>query len=434
MTALLNPPLGGMRPRLLPRLLPCLLPCLLPSLLLALAIFFTPVSGQTAWAAPMDDDALATADWPAIEAAAKGGEVRFFMWGGAANINQWVDSLVAPALESNYGITLKRVPMDAAIFMNKLLAEKAAGKKEGSIDLLWINGENFKNAMEAQLLYGPFAERLPNFQAYVDPTSVEHDFGFPTKGYEAPYGRAQFVFEFDSARTPEPPRSFAALADWVMANPGQFTYPQPPDFTGSAFIRQAFYATTGGHEQYMSGYDQALFDANAPKLWAYLNALKPHLWQEGQTYPKDAAALDTLFARGEVAFSMSYHPSHAQSQVLKGAYPDTVRTFVMEEGSIFNTHFTAIPANSPHKAAAMVAANFLLSPEAQLSKLDPKNWGDFPAIDLEKLDADTKAKFAAVDLGAATLGPDALNAAAVPEIPSAYVEALEKGWEASVLQ
>lgn len=400
---------------------------------LLVLLLLSPRAGLAAQGQIADADLNAT-DWATIEAMAKGGTVRFAMFGGWAHTNQWIDGYVATELKNRHGITLRRLPMEAPVFVNKLLGEKTAGVKEGSLDLLWINGENFKNALEAGLLFGPYAESLPSFRQHVDPAMAAKDFGVPTWGMESPYGQAQFVFEYDSARTPNPPRTFAALAEWVKANPGRFTYPQPPDFTGSAFMRQAFYAVTGGHKQFMAGFDQALFDVAAPKLWDYLNGLKAGLWQQGKSYPKDSAALDTLFARGEVDFSMSYHPSHAQSQILAGVYPASTRTFVMEDGSLFNTHFTAIPFNSPNKAAAMVAANFLLSPEAQLSKFDPANWGDFPAIDLKRLSPEMRAKFEAVNLGPATLSPAALAAVAVPEIPAVWLEALEKGWNEQVLR
>lgn len=365
--------------------------------------------------------------------AARGTEVRWHMWGGGDQINAWVDGYVANEVDRRFGIRLVRVPMDASVFVNKLLTEKAAGKGTGTMDLLWINGENFKNARQAGLLYGPFLDRMPNFKAWYDPEASRFDFGFPVEGYEAPYGRAQFVFEYDSARVKNPPRSFAELKAWILANPGRFTYPQPPDFTGSAFVRQVFYATTGGHGQYMQGLDTGLYAANAPKTWAWLNEVAPALWRQGDTYPKDAAALDTLFARGEIDMGMSYHPAHAQMKILEKTYPDTVRTFVMQEGTISNTHFTAVPFNAPNKAGAMVVADFLMSPEAQLSKYLPANWGDLPALDMKRLPADMAAAFAAVDLGAATLPADALAAAAVPEIPSDYLELLEKDWESNVL-
>jgi putative spermidine/putrescine transport system substrate-binding protein len=364
---------------------------------------------------------------------ARGTEVKWFMWGGSPVINSWVDTYVAAEVKDRYDITLKRVPADAAIFINKLLTEKQAGRTTGTMDLLWINGENFKNAMENGLLQGPITDILPNF-SLVDPESVKYDFGYPVQGYEAPYGRAQFVYEYDAAKLSDPPRSFAELKNWVQDNPGRFTYPRPPDFTGSAFVRQAFYALTGGHEQYMAGLDEELYNRNAAKLWDYLNDIKPYLWQEGKTYPKDIAALDTLFERGEVALNMSYHQANAQSRITQGRYSPTVRTFVMQEGSLYNTHFTAVPFNAPNRSGALVVADFLLSPEAQLQKNMPQNWGDFTVLDLERLDSDMVKRFNNLDLGEATLSPADLAAAAVPEIPSGYLELLERDWENKVLR
>ncbi len=379
------------------------------------------------------EDALLSQSFEAITQEARGTTVRWYMFGGWAHVNTWVDTWVAKEMKDRFDIRLVRVPMDAGVFINKLLNEKAAGKTTGTIDLLWINGENFKNARQADLLFGPIAPKLPHVIRNVDPETMAFDFGFPVDGYEVPYGRAQFVFEYDTAVISSPPQSFEALKQWVKAHPGKFTYPQPPDFTGSAFIRQVFYAVTGGHEQYMNGFDQALFDQNAPKLWAFLNEMEPFLWQKGQTYPKDSAGLDTLFSRGETAFCMSYHPPHAQNKILEGTYPATVRTFVMADGSLYNTHFTAIPFNAPNKAGAMVLADFLIGVTAQLSKYDPKVWGDFPALSMSLLTKEEAKAFEDVDLGPATLGPDRLAPLSVPEIPAPYLEALEQGWKAHVL-
>ena len=378
-------------------------------------------------------------DWHArsfadAERAARGTTVAFFMWGGSAQINTWVDTYVVSEMKRQYDITVWRVPMDTDVFVNKLITEKEAGKSRGSMDLLWINGENFYNAMKAGVLFGPFAERLPNFRKYVSAKAVADDFGFPVRGYEAPWGRAQFVFEYDSAKISDPLRSFAALLGWAKEHPGEFTYPEPPfDFTGSAFIRQALYAVTGGSEQYMGGFSKSLYQKEAPKLWAYLNEIAPYLWRQGTTYPKDIAALDLLFERGEVAFDMSYDPGHAESMILNGQYPPTVRTFVMRDDSIYNTNFTAIPFNAPNVPAAMVLANFLLSPEAQYSKNEPRNWGSFTALDLAKLPPDWRTKFEHLNLGQATLPFSALDANAVPEAPAGYLRALQRDWAPNVL-
>ena len=360
---------------------------------------------------------------------AENSTVRFVMWGGSSSINKWVDTYVASEVKKRYNIKLVRVPADASVFVNKLLSEKNSGSVKGSMDLLWINGENFKNAKEKGLLWGPVTDKLPNYNEFIDPATVQSDFGFPVDGYEVPYGRAQFVFVYDSAKVTDVPDSFAKLQEWVKKNPGKFTYPQPPDFTASAFIRQVFYASTGGHKQYEGAFSKTVFDKNKTVWIKYLSDLSPYLWNNGKNYPKDIAALDTLFERGEVLINMSYHQADAQNRVLAGRYSSTVKTFVMKEGSIYNTHFTAIPFNSGNKEGAMAVANFLLSPEAQLSKNDPANWGDFTVLDLKKLNSEDRKKFAALDLGKPTLPLDVLEKYAVPEVTSEYVEALEKEWE-----
>ncbi|MCF8114321.1 MAG: ABC transporter substrate-binding protein [Desulfotignum sp.] len=388
---------------------------------------------SSAPAQSISNETLLTLSFEQIQKQARGTRVRWYMYGGWAHVNAWVDTYVASEMKRRYDIDLKRVPMDAGVFINKLLTEKAAGKKKGTIDLLWINGENFKNAREAGLLFGPFSGRLPRVRQNVDPDSITYDFGYPVDGYEAPYGKAQFVFEYDTARIDTVPTTIDELKQWIKNNPGRFTYPQPPDFTGSAFVRHVFYAVTGGHEQYMAGWDPDLYKTNAPLLWDWLNEITPFLWQKGRTYPRDSAFLDTLFARGEVALGMSYHPPHAQNMIIQGSYPGTVKTFVLDDGSIFNTHFTAIPFNAPNKAGAMVLADFLISVDAQLSKFRPENWGDFPALDLDRLDPADRGRFNTIDLGPATLTPEQLAPVAVPEIPAPYLEALEQDWKTHVL-
>jgi putative spermidine/putrescine transport system substrate-binding protein len=374
---------------------------------------------------------LMSMEFSRIAESARGGTVRFYMWGGDAKINAWIDDFVVPGLAEKHGIEMVRVPMDASVFVNKLMTEKLAGKEEGVMDLLWINGENFRVAKENGLLFGPFAGKLPWTQA-CDPDQIGYDFGYPTEGYEAAYGRAQFVFEYDSAEMTDPPETLSELTRWIETNPGRFTYPEPPDFTGSAFLRQIFYLTTGGHEQYMDGFDAELYAEKVPALWAYLRKIRPYLWKEGSTYPKSKGALDLLFERGEVLINMSYHQAAAYGRIIDGRYPATVRTFVLRGASISNVHFTAIPFNSPNKGAAMTAANFLLSPDVQYSKNLPENWGDFTVLDLDQLPEEHRNRFTDIDLGPSTLSIEYLDAHAVPEIPTEYLVRIERDWAGAI--
>ena len=124
-----------------------------------------------------------------------------------------------------------------------------------------------------------------------------------------------------------------------------------------------------------------------------MKTLQPYLWQQGRDYPQDKARLDLLFERGEVGINMDYNPLAASGKVLNHRYPETVRTFVMEEGAISNIHYVAVPFNAPHVPAALVTANFLLSPEAQLSKNNPGNWGDLTVLDPQRLPEEWQSRF-----------------------------------------
>jgi putative spermidine/putrescine transport system substrate-binding protein len=377
------------------------------------------------------------ANWQAVLAEANGQTVNWYMWGGQDNINQWVTGYVATELKNRYNITLNMVPIsDAAEIVNKVLAEKEAGRtSDGSVDLIWINGENFRTMRQAELLYGPFADTLPNtvFVNWDDP-SVNSDFGYPVDYYESPYGKAQFVMIYDSAKLPEPPTSIEELIAWIKANPGKFTYPAPPDFTGTAFMMQMCYHAAGGYEQFLQPFDETLFNDTWGACWDLLNDIEPYLWREGQTYPETHAQHDDLFANGEVWLNMAYNPAEASSKVETGRFPESTRTFLFDSGTLANTHFVAIPFNAPNKAGAMVLADFLLSPEAQLSKADTANWGDRPAIDVNRTSPEWQAAFAELPRGVATLSDAELAQKRLPELEAGWRIAAERAWEANVLQ
>ena len=374
-----------------------------------------------------------TADWESVLAEANGQTVNFYMWSGSDAINAYVDDFVA-GKASELGISLNRVPADAAEVVQKVLGEKEAGRDEdGSVDLIWINGENFKTGKQAGLWYCDWAEGLPSRQ-YVDGESaaILNDFGTPVDGCESPYGHAQFAFVYDSAKVEDPPASMAELLEWIEANPGMFTYPAPPDFTGSVFVRHVLYHANGGYDSLLGEFDQAKFDEVSAKTWEILNGIEPSLWRGGETYPQSKEELDNLFSNGEVAMTMTYGPGEVGGLVERGIFPETTREFVFDEGTIGNNHFVTIPYNSPNKAGAMVVADILLSPEGQLEKADPNVWGDYPVIDINK--TDIAAEFKAIPVPESVLSPDALSQNTNPELVAEYVTETEKGWTENVLQ
>jgi putative spermidine/putrescine transport system substrate-binding protein len=373
--------------------------------------------------------------WDEIVAAADGQEVNWWMWGGSDTINAWVNGWMAEQLKERYNITLNQVPVAGPTeFINQVLGEKEAGVNEGgAVDIMWINGENFRTMKEAELLYGSWSEAVPSGAYYDwDDASIAFDFGYPVEGYEIPWGSAQVVIEYDMAKVPEPPGDMAALIQWIKDNPGLFAYPAPPDFTGSVWTRMMCYYATGGHEQFLGEFDQALLDEKFAACWDLLNELEPSLWREGQTYPDSQQAHIDLFANGEVYFRMTYGPGDAQTRIDSGVYPETVRTFVLEDGTIANTNYIAVAYNAANLPAAIVTADFIASPEAQLERMIQLN-ATVP-LWVEKLPPEIQENMAAVERGPAMLPPEVMNTHKLPELQADWLVAIEKGWIENVLK
>lgn len=372
-------------------------------------------------------------DWNTLTEAARGQTVYFNAWGGSPNINAYIE-WAAGELDTRYGIDLVHVKLDdTANAVATVVAEKAAGRNEdGTIDLVWINGENFAAMKRQSLLFAPgWAEDLPNwrFVDFENQSTIRTDFTVPVEGLQSPWGMAKLVFFHDEANTPSAtmPQSAEELLQWVRENPGRFSYPQPPDFIGSSFVKQVLSEKVADRAVLLEPVDEATFDAVAAPVFEYLDELHPLMWRQGRAYPQNYPAMKQLLADNEVDIIFAFNPAEASAAIANGELPDTVRSFTFPAGTLSNTHFVAIPYNSSAKEAALVTANFLLSPQAQAVKQDPQVWGDPTVLALDKLDAEDRARFEALDLGIATLAPDELGPALDEPHPT-WMDRLEDEW------
>lgn len=376
---------------------------------------------------------LSSASWEEIVEAAKGTTVTFYGWGGDENRNNWLNTTVADYVRENYDITLEVVGMNIDEILAKLSGEKQAGAKSGSIDMIWINGENFYSAKDNGLLWGPFTDKLPNMEAYIDLNDPEtlNDFCMPIDGYEAPYAKAQMVMCADTAVTSDLPASAEELLAFCKANPGKVTYPALPDFTGSAFVRNIIYELCGWEQFQTMEADHDTVKAAIEPALEYLRELNPYLWNEGKTFPDSSTTVDAMFADGELVMNMSYSPFSVATGIANGTYTETTQTFVFDKGTIGNTNYMAIGFNSPNKAGAMVVINAILSGEIQLTQYAELR--ELPVVAAEKLSADEKAAFDAVDLGKGVLSQAELLSHRLPEMPASLVPVIEEIWLSEVV-
>jgi putative thiamine transport system substrate-binding protein len=107
----------------------------------------------------------AQSNWAETERKARGQTVVMNAWGGSERINAYL-AWAGEEVQKQLGIKLEHVKVtDTADVVKRVRNEKAAGRNaDGSVDLVWINGENFLAMKREAMLFGPWAESLPNFR------------------------------------------------------------------------------------------------------------------------------------------------------------------------------------------------------------------------------------------------------------------------------
>lgn len=370
----------------------------------------------------------ASPSWADIERAARGQTVFFNAWAGSEQTNaylQWVGTEVQKA----YGVKLEHVKVtDTADVVKRVRAEKAAGRQagNGTVDLVWINGENFAVMKREGLLMAPWAETLPNFR-FVDTVgkpTTRNDFSVPTDGQESPWGMAQFTFYADSRRLPQPPQSMAELLELARRQPGRISYPRPPDFTGTTFVKQALLEHVADVSVLGKPPVTADFNRVTAPLWRFLDTLHPRLWRGGKQFPQSPSAVRQMMSDGELLLAMTFNPNEPANEIAARRLAPTVVAWQFAKGTIGNTHFVAIPYNAQAAAGAQVVANFLLSARAQARKADIAHWGDPTVLDIDRLPAAERALFSATPLP----GQVRQTTPTLPEPHAAWVDPVEKEW------
>ena len=346
-----------------------------------------------AFAAPVAAQSL---QWDDVVAKARGQTVNWNAWAGDEKTNAFI-MWVGAEVNQRFGVKVNHIKLkDTAEAVTRVVAERAAGRNAGgTVDLIWINGPNFLAMKDQALLFGPFAQALPNF-AKVDTTNIRSnvvDFTIPVDGWESPWRRAQIVFVYDSKRVRETPRSVDELLAWAKRNPGRMTHPGVRNFLGSTFLKQALYELAPDPTVLQKPATDANFAATTANMWTWYDALRPSLWRRGEQFPENGPAQRQLLNDGEIDMMISFNPAEAAVAVAGGLLPDTVRTFVFAKGTIGNTSFVAIPYNASNREGAMIVANFLLDPATQAHAQDFRQMGNFSVLDFRKLTPAERQRF-----------------------------------------
>lgn len=379
------------------------------------------------------EENISNLSWEQIVEKAKGTQITLMMWSGDPFINAYMNNYVIPIVKEKYGITLNISEGQGSKIVQILMAEKEADKNKSELDMMWINGETFYQLRQIDALFGPFLDRLPNSELIdLNNLFIKYDFQQPIDGMECPWGNVQLAIIYDSSKVVNPPKTLEDLEFFVKKKPGVFTI--PTEFTGMTLLKSMMIAIAGRQEELNGKFNEEKYNKYSSELWKYINRIKPYFWKEGKTFPATLAQTHQMFASGELYFTISNNDSEVDNKVLLGLFPNTSRSYVLKNGTIQNSHYMGIVKNSENKAAAMVVCNFLISPEAQLKKMNPEVWGDGTVLDINKLSDDYQNRFKNIPQRRYSLKRDSIQSKALMELAPEYMIKLYSDFRTNVIE
>ena len=320
--------------------------------------FLSAVLGATALAGLPDvawgaDDFL-TMPWDKVVEAAKAeGEVTFYAWWGE---EFW--RTAAKDFEAKHGIKVTVVTGDRVANIGKVLSE--ASSAAGTIDALLVGGVELKSLLDAKALYGPLVGVIPNSDK-LDPNLSKIQEGYATEGRLVPVYRNQTGLVYDPDKVPTPPQTWAEFITWLDANPGKFAFNDPSKGgSGQAFVQAAIANILGDEGKYQGDTEMKPEKvADWGKVWDWFNANESKF----TITSSNNDSLDRV-NQGEVLMAAAWDDDTAVS-LSKGTLFKRAKLYIPEFGMPGGGDSLGIPANAPHKAAAMLFIAYLIEADVQ---------------------------------------------------------------------
>src|SRR5262249_21050584 len=176
-----------------------------------------------------------------------------------------------------------------------------------------------------------------------------------------PVYRNQVGFLYDPEKVPTPPQSWAEFTAWLDANPGQFAFNDPSKGgSGQAFVQAAIINTLGDEGRYAG--DTQLDEkkvADWGKVWDWFNANQ-------DKFTITASNNDSIdrVNQGEVMMAPAWDDDTSVS-LAKGTLFKRAKLYIPALGMPGGGDSLGIPANAPHKAAAMLFVAYLVQADMQ---------------------------------------------------------------------
>jgi putative spermidine/putrescine transport system substrate-binding protein len=283
------------------------------------------------------------------------------------------DNLI-PMYAKKYGIEVKylRVTGDTAI--QQLIAAKKANQPMPA-DVFFMPNGSAKTANDGGVIANlPLTTMLPSAQD-LNPRAATVSRGYKHGGVILPFHRNQTAIGYNTRffQAGTEPSTFAEILEFAKKNPGRFAMTSPAKGgSGSGFLESAILNFAQG-AACRDPLDDVGVSADAAKKWAadcmgpvldYFRQLKPVVEiTNGNT--------DTLnlLANG-AAYIGTIWEDQSYDFIGRGLLPQTVKFRLLKSGQVGDGDGLIVTSGTQKLAGALLFADFLMSDEAQLMKLE----------------------------------------------------------------
>jgi len=301
---------------------------------------------------------------------------------GDQNMVDYVNEYLGPLFEQeNPGNTVRAIgtgPGDAGSqkIVERFEAQKQAGVQTGDTDVA-VAHEKFIGPMIKGGYLESYRDKIETGKL-VTRSNADMALGSDVKGYVMPMYNSQAAIAYNPALVPNPPKSYAELAEWAKANPKQFGYNGiKGGASGVSFVMGWIYAFGDGDaNKLMNG----PFEEAETKKWDAAFASLKEFTRNSTLTPGNAGTLD-LLSRGEIAMGPVWVDMFYSWQA-NGQLPPEFKLILPAPGMPGQPMHYVIPANAPNKELAEKFVALATSPKVQAEGIVKRfNW--YPGIDAQ---------------------------------------------------
>ena len=267
-------------------------------------------------------------------------------------------------------IPAKHVCVEGDAGTQQLIAAKQAGTAAPA-DLFFGPNNNMRALTEAGIVANvSLVDILPNAKN-LEPAAAHYTRGFEHDGTVLPFHRNQTVLAYDSASMPQAPQTLQEVFQYAKDHNVKVAVTTPTEGgSGSGFVESAMLALAPECKDDLYNFkltkDEAVgvADKCMTAVVSFFKEQKPYI----EFTNGNEASIQAL--ANKVAAIATVWEDDLYTLANKGLVQKTVRPFLLKTGQVGDGDGLFVVASTPEPEAALLLANFLMSDEVQIAKME----------------------------------------------------------------